>query len=60
MNITKEDIKNLSIFLTMGKFTINADEAIVLAILKQKLVSLANAPEVAPEIPAGTTNKKTK
>lgn len=37
MNLTKDQITNLIYFLSNGKFSVTADEALVLALLKQQM-----------------------
>lgn len=54
--MTKEDLENLSALLKIGKFTINSDEALVLALLKQKIdISIKEFSK-----PEETTKKKTE
>ncbi len=37
MNLTKDQLTNIVFFLSSGKFNVTADEALVLALLKQQV-----------------------
>lgn len=57
MQITKEQINNLLVFLTVGKFSVNADEAGILATLKQDLTKAFEALQEIKEVGTEITPK---